>query len=143
VALRVVLDTNVLVAGIRSDRGASRALLVDALEHRYELLVSVPLMIEYEAVLTRVEHLEASGLSSDDMRLILDAIAVVVEPVRLAFLWRPILPDADDDMVLETAVNGRADLLVTLNRDDFGAATSFNIRVVSPAEAVGRLRSSR
>ena len=118
-------------------------LLVAALERRHQLLVSVPLMIEYESVLTRADHLEASGLSRDDVQATLDAIALVAEPVRLAYLWRPILADADDDMVLETAVNGRPDLLVTLNRGDFLAASSFSVPVVSPGEAVGRVRRSR
>jgi predicted nucleic acid-binding protein len=58
---RVVLDTSVLVAATRSDRGTSRVLLVSALEQRYKLLVSVPLMIEYEAVLTRTEHLDVAS----------------------------------------------------------------------------------
>lgn len=138
-----MLDTSVLVAAIRSDRGASRLLLVGALEREYGLLVSVPLMIEYESVLTRPEQLEASGLSTGDVQAILDAIALVAEPVRLAYLWRPTLPDADDDMVLETAVNGRADLLVTLNRRDFRAASSFRVQVVPPAEALSRLRRSK
>ena len=137
-----MLDTSVLVAAIRSDRGASRLLLVGALEREYELLVSVPLMIEYESVLTRPEQLEASGLSTGDIQAVLDAIAVVAEPVRLAYLWRPTLADADDDMVLETAVNGRADLLVTLNRRDFRAASSFRVQVIAPAEALRHLRRS-
>jgi putative PIN family toxin of toxin-antitoxin system len=137
-----VLDTSVLVAATRSDRGASRLLLVGALEREYDLLVSVPLMIEYESVTTRPDQLEASRLSTGDVQAILDAIAVIAEPVRLAYLWRPTLPDADDDMVLETAVNGRADLLVTLNRRDFQAASSFRVQVISPAEAVSHLRRS-
>ena len=139
-----MLDTSVLVAAIRSDRGASRVLLVGALERRYQLLVSVPLMIEYESVLTRAEHLEASGLSIEDVGAILDAIASTAEPVRLAYLWRPVLSDAGDDMVLETAVNGLADMLVTFNRRDFDiAAARFTVRMASPGEAVGRLGKSR
>jgi len=141
VSPRIVLDTSVLAADLRSDRGASRLLLVHALEGRFAMLVSVPLMIEYEAVLTRPEHLAAAGISHADVEGILDAIASVIEPVRLAYLWRPVLRDAQDDMVLETAVNGRADLLVTLNRHHFEPATrSFSLRVVSPGEAVLELR---
>ena len=130
-----------MVSAIRSNAGAPRMLLVAALEHRsIVLLVSVPLLIEYEAVLTRPEHLRAARLSSRDVEILLDAVAAVAEPVRLAFLWRPTLPDADDDMVLETAVNGKADGIVTLNRRDFakGAAT-FGISILSPADAVTRL----
>ena len=130
-----------LVAALRSARGASRVLLVDALEGRYRLLMSVPLMPEYEAVLTRQEHLEAAGVSNADVQDVLDGLATVIEPVRLAYLWRPMLPDAQDDMVLETAVNGGAEILVTLNRRHFdGAASRFAITIASPAEALARLR---
>ena len=139
--MRLVLDTDVLTAALRSDRGASRRLLAGALTGRFGLLVSVPLMIEYEAVLTREEHLAAAGASVEEVTTVLDALASVLEPVRLSFLWRPMLPDANDDMVLETAVNGRADLLVTFNRRHFEAASAtFGIDVESPAEAVRRLR---
>lgn len=118
-------------------------LLVGALERRYRLLVSVPLMIEYESVLTRAEHLEASGMSADDVLAILDAVAVIAEPVRLAYLWRPVLPDAEDDMVLETAVNGRADVLVTFNRRDFeSAADPFAVKISSPGRVIERMRTS-
>ena len=81
---RVALDTNVLVAALRSDRGASRRLLLGALERRYQLVASVPLMIEYEAVLGRDEHLLASGLSAEEVHTLLDAVAMVAEPMRLA-----------------------------------------------------------
>ena len=136
-----MLDTSVLVAALRSDRGASRVLLTSALEGTLTVVASVPLMVEYEAVATRPEHLDAAGLSEGDVRTVLDALASVAEPVRLAFLWRPLLTDVADDMVLETAVNGRADMLVTMNRRDFEPAIGlFDLKVVSPGEAVHRLR---
>jgi putative PIN family toxin of toxin-antitoxin system len=129
-----------MVAAIRSDTGASRRLLVDALEDRFVMLVSVPLLIEYEAVMTRQEHLTASRLSVRDVKVLLDAVAAVAEPVRLDFLWRPVLNDADDDMVLETAVNGRADAIVTFNRRHFASVRKqFGIDALPPAEAVRRL----
>lgn len=134
----------VVVAALRSDRGASRLLLTRALEGGFTLLVSVPLMLEYEAVATRPQHLQAAALSERDAQAVLDAVAVVAQPVRLAFLWRPMLPDAGDDMVLETAVNGQADMLVTLNRRDFGPAVGmFGVEIISPAEALVRLRRTR
>lgn len=140
VAVRVVLDTDVLVAAIRSDAGASRRLFENALDARYPLLVSVPLLVEYEAVLTRPEHLAESRLSAGDVQALLDAVAVVAEPVRLSYLWRPILSDAQDDMVLETAVNGRADLLATFNQRDFTRAmATFALEVLRPADALRRL----
>lgn len=131
-----------MVAAIRSDAGASRRLLVAGLEARLTLLASVPLMIEYEAVMTRPEHLKASGLSVEDVNVLLDAVAAVAESVRLAFLWRPAVRDADDDMVLEAAVNGGADALVTFNVPDLRApATRFGVDVISPGEAVRRLEA--
>lgn len=138
--MRVVLDTAAMVAAIRSDAGASRRLLADALERRFVLLASVPLMIEYQAVLTRPEHLAAARLSYEDIDVLLDAVASVIEPVRLAFLWRPTLRDPDDDMVLEAAVNSQADIIATFNVRDFGsAARKFGVDVLPPGEALRRL----
>jgi len=140
--MRLVLDTSVLVAAIRSDAGASRQLLVGAYRGEFEMPVSVPLMIEYHAVMSRPEHLEASGLSAADVDVLLDALAAVIEPVRLAFVWRPVSPDPADDMVIETAVNGRAETIVTFNARDLEAATArFGIHVASPGKTIRRLRS--
>lgn len=137
--MRLVVDTAVMVAAIRSDRGASRYLLVAALERRFTMLASVPLLVEYQAVMSRLEHLKASRLSVADVEALLDAVAAVSEQVHLDFLWRPVLIDPDDDMVLETAMNGRADAIVTFNRRHFVAATKrFGIDVLSPAGAIDR-----
>lgn len=130
-----VLDTDVLVAAFRSDAGASRQLLLLALAREFEPLLSVPLMLEYEAVLTRPEHLAASGATVNDVSDVLDGLAAVARHVKLAFRWRPALPDPNDDMVLETAVNGRAYAIVTFNQRDFKpVATEFGCRVVRPGE---------
>lgn len=139
--MRMVLDCDVLVAALRSDQGASRQLVLAAFDKQYRLLLSVPVVIEYEAVLTRTEHLEAANLSIEDVGTILDGLVAVGEAVRLSFRWRPILTDPEDDMVLETAANGAADLLVTFNKRHFAdAADQFGVEVVSPAEALARLR---
>jgi len=141
--MRLVLDTSALVAGLRSDAGASRRLLLGALERRFVMLASVTLFIEYQAVATRPEHLAAARLSEQDVCVLLDAFANIVERVRLAYLWRPMLRDPDDDMVLETAVNGRADAIVTFNSRDFGAvASSFGIAILSPGAAVRRMEQT-
>ena len=139
---RYVLDTNVLVAAPRSERGASRKLLVSALDEEIVTLASVPLMIEYEAVLTRPQQLSATGLTIVETNAVLDAVAAIVEPIQLRFLWRPRLKDPADEMVLETAVNGRADRLVTFNlRHLKAAAEEFGIRVLTPPEAWKEIES--
>jgi len=138
-----VLDTDVMVAALRSDRGASRQLLLAALNRQFELLLSVPLMLEYEAVLTRPQHLAASGLSSADVGRVLDDLATVARPVRLAFRWRPLLSDSNDDMVLETGINGGARAIVTFNRRDFAdAGRSFHCAALLPAAALQQIRRS-
>lgn len=135
-----VLDTDVVVAALRSDRGASRQLLLAALERRFELLVSVPLLLEYEAVSTRPEHLAASGLSSAEVGRVLDDLARVARPVRLSFRWRPKLSDPDDDMVLETAINGSAHAIVTFNQRDFSAGIrDFDCAVILPGTALRQI----
>jgi len=135
--VRVVLDTDVMVAGLRSNAGASRRIVRAALSKRFELLLSVPLMVEYEAVMKRREHLAAAGASSSDIDRILDALASVGTPVTPAFSWRPVLSDPADEMVLETAVNGIADMIVTFNLRHLGkAASRFGIRASRPPEAV-------
>jgi len=126
----------VLVAALRSDRGASRQLLLGALDRTFDVLVSVPLILEYEAVLTRPEHLKASGLTSSQVNEVLDALVRVSIPVSLRFLWRPRLKDPADEMVLETAVNGEAEWLVTFNlRHLASAAREFGIHVARPCDA--------
>jgi putative PIN family toxin of toxin-antitoxin system len=140
VVLRLVLDTDVLVAALRSRTGASRQLLQAVLRDRCILLLSQPLCVEYEAVLTRPAHLAASRLTGAQVQRLLDGIVSLAEEVEPYFLWRPVLRDPDDDMVLEAAVNGRADLLVTFNRRDYGhVAGRFGVVVCSPAEAMDRL----
>lgn len=135
--MRVVLDTDVVVAALRSANGASRQLLIAVLEGRLTLLLTVPLIVEYEAVLLRREHLLRANITAQDVGRLLDALAAVCEPVETDFLWRPMLQDADDEMVLEAAINGRADALVTFNMRDFGnAAKGFGIRIASPGEAL-------
>ncbi len=129
-----------MVAAIRSDAGASRLLLVAGLTGRLTLLASVPLMIEYQAVMTRADHLAASGISAEDVNELLDAVAAIAEPVRLAFLCRPVALDPNDDMVVEAAVNGQADAIVTLNVKDFaGVEAQFGVKVLTPGEVVRRM----
>ena len=138
--MRLVLDADVLVAAFRSERGASRELLIAALDERFVLLASTAIWLEYEAVLTRPLQLTAMRLTAAEVRDVLAALAVVAEPVPIHVLWRPVLADAEDEHVLDLAMNGRADMLVTFNQDEFREASrTFQIEVVTPATALQRL----
>ena len=140
--MRLVLDTDVIVAVLRSPSGASAALLIHALNREATLLLSVALAFEYEAVCLRAEHRLAAGASAEEVIGLIDAIIDVIEPVEVHYQWRPQLSDAGDEMVLEAAVNGRADAIVTFNRKDFGIAPArFGIALLSPADALRRVRT--
>lgn len=132
---RAVLDTNILVAAARSRLGASFALLQALRARRFVALVSVPLMLEYEAVLLRPEQMAAGARNAESVVRFLDAFCLLATPVHLHYLWRPQTRDPTDEMVLETALNGGAQTLVTLNERDFAnAAANFKLKLQKPGE---------
>jgi putative PIN family toxin of toxin-antitoxin system len=138
---RIVLDTDVVVAGMRSPSGASAALLLAADEREVMPLVSLPLAMEYEAVCMRPEHRQAAGMTREEAKVFVDAVLAMTEPVEIYFLWRPQLQDPNDEMVLEAAINGQAEAIVTFNRRHYGhAARRFGIEVLSPGAALERIR---
>jgi putative PIN family toxin of toxin-antitoxin system len=139
--MRLVVDTDVIVAALRSPTGASAALLVLLLRRRATMLMSVALVLEYEATCLLAEHRLAAGASEQDVQNMIDALVGVSEPIEVHYQWRPQLTDAGDEMVLEAAVNGQADAIVTFNRRDYGTGPSrFGIEVLSPADALRRIR---
>jgi putative PIN family toxin of toxin-antitoxin system len=132
---RVVLDTDVLVAAFRSPQGASAELLRRVHVRQLLMLASVALFAEYESVLTRPEHLQATGLRAADMQLVLDELAELVVRVSDWFQWRPQVRDPADEMVLEAAVNGGAEVLISFNRRDFGDAPArFGVMLATPGQ---------
>ena len=132
------MDTDAVVAAMRSPGGASAALLRAARTGRVTLLATAPLCLEYESVCSRPEHVEAARFSQADLGVFLDAVVALVEPVEAWFLWRPQLRDPGDELVLEAAVNGRADVIATFNRRDFlPGASRFGVDVLLPREARG------
>jgi putative PIN family toxin of toxin-antitoxin system len=135
--VRVVLDTSVLVAAFRSHSGASRRLLEMIPERRFELVASSALFLEYEAVLTRPDQVAVHGKSCADIGSFLVATSDFTEQIRIHFTYRPQLHDPKDEMVLEAAINGRADALVTHNvRDFLPAAARFGIEVLTPGSII-------
>ncbi|MGD0104571.1 MAG: putative toxin-antitoxin system toxin component, PIN family [Rhodopila sp.] len=137
--LLIVLDTDVLVAAFDSPTGASRRLVLAVFDGAVKLLMSTGLLLEYEAVLTRPTVLRMIGIES---AAVLDELAGVCVPVALDYRWRPVALDPDDDMVIETAINGGADAIATFNIGDMHAgAERFGIRVERPATILRRMRS--
>ncbi|MBK8631785.1 MAG: putative toxin-antitoxin system toxin component, PIN family [Sphingomonadales bacterium] len=139
---RVVLDTDIIVTALRSATGGSNAVLREAAYGRITPLVTPALFLEYEAVLKRPEQRLVHGLGLRDIDRFLSALAAACEAVEVSFQWRPQLSDANDEMVLETAVNGQADALITHNVRDFvKGAERFGLRVLRPGEFLKELRS--
>ncbi|MGI4797095.1 MAG: PIN domain-containing protein [Janthinobacterium lividum] len=135
------MDTDTIVAAMRSPAGASAALLRAAREGRITLTATVPLCLEYEDVCSRPEHMTAARFDAADLTVFLDAVVDLVEPVNAWFLWRPQLRDAGDELVLEAAVNAGAAAIATFNRRDFRpAADRFGLDILLPAEAIRRVR---
>jgi predicted nucleic acid-binding protein len=135
-----VLDTDVVVAAMRSPRGASAELLRRIDAGHAVLLLTVALALEYEATCTRAEHRLASGLSAPEVEHYVDGLIGMAEPVRAFIRWRPQLRDPGDELVLEAAVNGQADAIVTFNESHLREArANFGIEVIRPGEALRRI----
>jgi len=140
--MRCVLDTNVVVAAMRSPRGASAALLMAARRSNLTLVANVALALEYEAICLMAEHRMAAGLSQEQVGVFLDAVLAMADPVESHFMWRPQLRDPGDELVLEAAVNGNAAAIVTFNQRDFGdTPAKFGIELLSPAEMLRRIKT--
>jgi putative PIN family toxin of toxin-antitoxin system len=133
--MKAVFDTSVVVSALRSERGASNRLLALAWLKSFEILATPALFLEYEEVIQRDEHVAVHRFSAERMHDFLVGLAAIIVPVRVYYQWRPQVQDVDDEMVLESALNGRADVIVTHNVRDFQhAASKFRLRVVTPAE---------
>jgi len=138
--MRLVLDTNVVVAAMRSPSGASAELVRRAYGRKVVILANVALALEYESICLLPEHVEASELSADEALAFVDVVVALCEPVESHFIWRPQLRDPADEFVLEAAANGRADAIVTFNGRDFSPATmDFGLELYLPSQVLRRL----
>jgi putative PIN family toxin of toxin-antitoxin system len=138
---QIVVDTNVLVAALRSRRGASHRLLrlIDC--GKFEINVSVPLVLEYEAAAKGLLH--ETALTAQNIDDIIDYLCAVANRRHVYYLWRPFSRDPKDDMVLELAVAASCEVIVTFNKRDFRGAESFGIGVLTPEEflrTIGELK---
>lgn len=130
--LRVVVDTNVWVAALRSKRGASFRLLSLVGDARWQLSLSVPLLLEYEDVLKRPEV--GVPLSTDEVDDVLNYLCSQASLREIFYLWRPVLTDPKDDFVLELAVESNCEFIVTFNLRDFAPSRQFGIEAITPRE---------
>jgi putative PIN family toxin of toxin-antitoxin system len=127
--MKIVIDTNVLVASLRSRRGASFKLVSFLPSNKFSIAISVPLVFEYEDALKR---LESSAITEQDIGDLVDFLCKIGHQQEIFFLWRPFLPDPADDHVLEVAVAGGCDAIVTYNKRDFKGIEKFGLRVLDP-----------
>jgi len=132
-----VIDTNVLVAALRSSSGASHQILLAADAGRFEFALSVPLLAEYEDVTRRSRT--GIGLPPAAVDAIIGRLSAICHRQQIYFLWRPLLQDPKDDMVLEVAIASGATHIITFNRKDLEPASQFGINVVTPSQFLARL----
>ena len=140
--LNIVIDTNVVIAALRSRTGASFKLLSLVGTNRFEIHDSVSLILEYEAVIRR--HRTEVGLSEDDVFIFIDSLCSMARHHKIYFSWRPFLPDANDELVLELAVSARCEYIVTHNVRDFKGSDKFGITSITPKEflqIIGEVKS--
>lgn len=126
---QIVIDTNVLVSALKSSKGAAYQLLRIIDSGKFEINVSTPLVAEYEEILKR----EIKHLSKDEIDDVINYVCTVSNKHKIFYLWRPVIKDPDDDLVLEIAVKSGS-IIITYNKDDFKRASEFNIRVLTPKE---------
>ena len=137
--MRVVLDTSVLVSASKSRLGASFHLLSLLPHQDFEIAISVALYTEWQAVLTRPEHILPNSTAENALAF-LRYLASVAHLQDVHFLWRPFLRDPDDDMVLECAVASGSQFIVTHNVKDFKRAPELKVRTETPSEFLTLLR---
>ena len=130
--VNIVIDTNVIIGALKSQRGASYKLLMSLTDNVFASNISVPLFIEYESVAKR-ENL-VDDLSEKDIEVILDYFLSKSKIQKIFYLWRPILKDPKDDLVLELAVKSQSKYIVTFNKKDFKECEQFGIVAVTPYE---------
>lgn len=129
---QIVLDTNILISGLRSSRGASYKLLTILNDQRWQLNISTTLIFEYEEILNREKKLLT--LSDEDINNLIEGICSIANKRRIFYLWRPTARDPNDDFIIDLAVESEADFIISYNQQDLKPAEQFGIRVVSPKE---------
>lgn len=134
---KIVIDTNVMVAALKSERGASYKLLSIIDEEKFQISISVSLIFEYEDVLKRGDL--KLNLETKDIDDILDYICKVADKREIFYLWRPYLKDPKDDLLLELAVESESDFIITYNKKDFEGIDKFGLHALTPKEFLEKI----
>ncbi len=136
--ITVVIDTNILVSALRSDMGASYALISKLPSKKFQFTLSVPLYIEYQTVLTRKENMTGAS-SKEDILAFLRYLCKISVRQKIFYLWRPWLKDPKDDMVLELAVASKSQYIITYNLKDFSNIRKFGIEAITPKKFLAKI----
>jgi predicted nucleic acid-binding protein len=137
----MILDTDVIIAAIRSSSGASAEIVRRVLRGEMHIELTVAIALEYEAVATRDAHLAAGEISAAEARNLIDALVALASPVGIHFRWRPQLRDADDEMIFEAAINAQDHTIVTFNTKDFEmAADKFDVKLLKPSQLLENMK---
>lgn len=134
---QIVVDTNVLFAGLRSTRGASYKLLSILNDKRWQVNISTTLMLEYEEILKR--KASQLGLTLEDIEDVLDAICTIANKHPIFYLWRPTAHDSDDDFLIDLAIKARADFIITYNKRDLQQVKKLGIQLLSAQEFLQKM----
>jgi len=137
--MRVVLDTNILVAALRSRLGASFQIVSMLPSDGFRVALSLPLYLEYREVLLRPELIPA-GTSESDVSDFIENILSHSETRDIHYLWRPTLRDKNDEMLLDLAVAAQADFIITFNLKDFTRLELFGIQAILPSEFLSLMK---
>lgn len=129
---QIVIDTNVILAGLRSNQGASYKLLTILNDQRFQINISATLIFEYEEILKR----EAKNLSLDDndINKFINGICYLAKHHKIFYIWRPLARDKDDDFLLDLAVKCQADFIISYNEKDLKSITKFGITILTPKQ---------
>lgn len=128
--MKIVIDTNVPFAALKSQRGASYKLISLLPSERFSIAISVPLIIEYEDVLKRGQL--PRSITEKDIIDLIDFFCSIGEQQKIFYLWRPFLSDPSDDLILEVAVAGSCDAIITYNKRHFRNVENFGLRILEP-----------
>lgn len=137
--MRVVFDTSLIVAATRSRNGASYALVNSIPSRVFQICLSVGLYAEWQDVLTRPENVPP-GLTPDDAMRFIRYLASQAHLQEIHFLWRPFLPDPNDDMVLELAFAAGCRHIITHNVRHFRGCEQFGITAMTPRDFLFSIR---